>query len=331
MLRYIVEWDDGAGERMMRTIEISVLIELDNLRLAERARAEQLFDALASEIEESGRSVEVLIGSPGDRHQQWVADLVDASPIASWTPQERVNILPVGDRRYYDIKNYLADHATGEVLVFLDGDVIPQPGWLTAVLAPLADPAVDVVCSRCIIGPLDSFYSRAVSATWIFDPRPRVGVESVRHFKANSVAFRSSCFAANRFPSNPQQYRGACTALARQLTNSGVTMVRANDAVVTHPAPNGPRAFALWHLLVGQDRASRRQHLSFTGYSRVAARSLAGGLYEALRDPIQRRRDLGLGFLGFAGAVAVGVTGCLLKLSGQVIGRLKPDALQRYL
>ena len=42
--------------------------------------------------------------------------------------------------------------ATGEVLLFKDADAVYPPGALTALLAPLADPAVGGVCGRRVIG-----------------------------------------------------------------------------------------------------------------------------------------------------------------------------------
>ncbi|HEV2123777.1 MAG TPA: glycosyltransferase, partial [Chloroflexota bacterium] len=45
-------------------------------------------------------------------------------------------------------RNVGARAATGETLIFLDADTVPQPGWIGEMLAPLHDPAVVAVKGR---------------------------------------------------------------------------------------------------------------------------------------------------------------------------------------
>ena len=47
-------------------------------------------------------------------------------------------------------RNLGARHATGDVLIFLDADTAPQPGWLAALIAPFADPAIVAVKGRYV-------------------------------------------------------------------------------------------------------------------------------------------------------------------------------------
>lgn len=47
-------------------------------------------------------------------------------------------------------RNLGARHTEAQVLVFLDADAAPQPGWLDALLAPLADPDVVAVKGRYV-------------------------------------------------------------------------------------------------------------------------------------------------------------------------------------
>src|SRR6185436_2129000 len=131
-------------------VEVSVLVELDNLRTYEHSRLGTLLDVLTDRIQEFDRSVEVLIGAPGDQVPTWVADVIASTGITHAVEPHSVRTVPVGDRRYYAIKNALAREARGEVLVFLDCDVVPLEGWLGELLAPLADEHVDVVNS-CVV------------------------------------------------------------------------------------------------------------------------------------------------------------------------------------
>src|SRR5262249_38063836 len=203
----------------------------------------------------SDQVVEVIVGSPGNDTPSWVDELVRESALPTAVPRHLLRIAPVGARRYYAVKNTLAEHARGEIIAFCDADILPQPGWLTALIAPFRHPTVAVVGSAPVVGPLDSRYSRAVAATSIFDPNRRHGTEPTSHFFANAVAFRRGVFAANRFPDNTRESRGAEVVLANRLMARGLTIVRSNDAVVMHPAPAGFRAFTAWHLVNGQDSA----------------------------------------------------------------------------
>jgi len=56
---------------------------------------------------------------------------------------------------YYEQKNRGAREAGGPIVLFLDSDVIPEPGWLAGILDSFADPAVDVVCGNCFLDAED--------------------------------------------------------------------------------------------------------------------------------------------------------------------------------
>ena len=190
-----------------RVPELSVIIELDNIRAKGVTRAELALTALAREISSASRPIEWRIGSPGEAVPLWVGDLILRTGLSVAVDTQHQHVVPVGDRRYYEVKNVLAAGALGNVLVFVDGDVIPEPGWLTRLTAPFVDPSVDVVCGKTVVGPLSSFYVRSIAATWIYDPVRRLGVERVVFFNANNVAFRRNLFAEREFPDERDQYR----------------------------------------------------------------------------------------------------------------------------
>jgi len=58
-------------------------------------------------------------------------------------------IIPTDGMRYYDQKNFGAAQADVEVNIFLDCDVIPEPGWLSAILEAFKNPDVGVVAGKC--------------------------------------------------------------------------------------------------------------------------------------------------------------------------------------
>jgi hypothetical protein len=242
-----------------------------------------------------------------------------------------VHAVPVGDCRYYAIKNVLARHARGEILVFLDCDVVPLEGWLVQLLAPLADEAIAVVNSGVVAGPLTGRFTRAVGATWIFDVRRRAGVEPVLQFFANSLAFRRAAFEAHPFPDDPEEYRGAEVRLAKELRRREVGVVQANDAILLHPPLTTLRMYAMWHMLDGQDFAHHFRDVSGAKYWWIAARSIVSRTRKYGRNAFERRETLAMGPLELSGALALGATGAVLTFAGEAVGRIRPTVLRRYL
>lgn len=51
----------------------------------------------------------------------------------------------IHDRGLSGARNTAVEHASGEVVVFLDDDAFPAPGWLSALLDPFAEPSVVAV------------------------------------------------------------------------------------------------------------------------------------------------------------------------------------------
>src|SRR4029077_19368753 len=54
-------------------------------------------------------------------------------------------LLPTADSRYCSLKNAGAAASSGEIIIFLDSDVIPEPNWLAALLETFSNPHVSVV------------------------------------------------------------------------------------------------------------------------------------------------------------------------------------------
>src|SRR5437763_7037094 len=59
--------------------------------------------------------------------------------------------LPPEGRGFAHVRNRAVDTAKGSLLVFVDDDCEVAPGWLDALLAPLADPAVVGVAGAVLV------------------------------------------------------------------------------------------------------------------------------------------------------------------------------------
>src|ERR671937_520222 len=82
--------------------------------------------------------------------------------------------LPPEGRGFAHVRNRAVDAAKGSLLVFVDDDCEVERGWLDALLAPMADPAVAGTAGAAVGGfsPLashggeDSLLAERVSARW---------------------------------------------------------------------------------------------------------------------------------------------------------------------
>jgi hypothetical protein len=154
---------------------------------------------------------------------------------------------------YYGKKNLGFRRSRGDVALFADSDLAPEPGWLRALVEPLADPARSVVVGRTHF-ETDTLYERAMALFWIFDERlDQHWVRPTRRLVSNNIAFRRALFAALPFPDRPT-YRGQCSELGATLAG----LYEATAARAAHPAPAGLRAFAARAFHAGRDACAYR-------------------------------------------------------------------------
>lgn len=241
-------------------MQCTLAIEWDNLRLAELSRAQAmaavLRDELATFEAEGGQVQALVLYDPGvvDRGQP-CAVFEQAGFDPAWVDAALVGVPGAG---YYDLKNHAATLALAPVLIFLDSDVVPEPGWLAAMLKPFADSGTHVVTGTSYIQPR-CWYTRSMAALWLFPPRS--GDDETpgpaTRFTANGVAFRTEVFLAHRFPTE-RRFRGQCGSLTRTLLDQGYRLLRQPQARVDHPPPHGLRNFWNRAVSAGSDARQRR-------------------------------------------------------------------------
>ncbi len=90
-------------------------------------------------------------GVPGDRAELIIVDDASDDDTAKVAAAEGATVLQGDGRGPAAARNLGAQHASAEVLIFLDADTAPEPGWLNALTAPLEeDPKVVAVKGRYI-------------------------------------------------------------------------------------------------------------------------------------------------------------------------------------
>jgi len=164
-----------------------------------------------------------------------------------------LELVPTLGLTYYKLKNYGVSRTSTELVIMLDSDAAPQPGWLPNLLAPFEDPEVMAVGGFTVLGCND-LLSRVMALIWIFHMRSeRVATKRRKKINANNCAFRTAFFQANPWPDLPA-FKKQCGFWLRDIDKRGVKWVRTVEAMTVH-APHPGFEFLAWRAwTAGLDR-----------------------------------------------------------------------------
>jgi len=256
---------------MLPLTRVTIIVEWYNMTYAEAARARHLLESVREQATETLRlagtsgqrpAVELIIAHDADR--VCAADIESALGGALRTDSAMsLQLLAVRNATYCRLKNAAAQIATADVVVFLDCDVIPEPGWLETITSPFADPSVDVVVGNTYVDCEDGkTYSRAMALTWMFPLRDGRGLRDAwgrsSVFYANNLAVRRCVFVSNPFPDTPGLTHHPATLWALHLLGEHTAIWYA-PARASHPPPNGPVHFYQRAVAGGRARAITAQ------------------------------------------------------------------------
>ncbi|MEO6027232.1 MAG: glycosyltransferase [Candidatus Binatia bacterium] len=293
--------------------------------LGERVYPASLAPEAVRVLDGLDRRIELLIAS-GDPA---VAELED--DIRSRLPADfdlTITIAP--GLEYYPLKNAAVAVATGDVLVFIDSDVIPDPGWMAHLLGSFGRPDIDVVCAQTYVRPVDT-YSRAFAAGWTYAPRHNEGrIFQPKKFYANTIAFRQEVFhKVGGFPALGCKTRGAASLLGQALGEIGVGVWENENAAVDHPPPSSYRHLAVRAIAHGRDQYMKHdEHRHIGGLVNsvgLAAGRLGRGCYRTLRYA----GEIGLQPWAIPAALAITSTYYGFFALGGVLTHLSPEMMGR--
>lgn len=282
--------------------DISVIIEWENVLLAEQERCVAMLGQLRQQVLDSRHCIEVLVGFNPEQVDRAIVESAVAGYLSPADAQGRTvacRIVAGTGRHYYQLKNLCIREASGRVIVFLDSDVIPEAGWLHALTEPFWEHAdIRVVAGHTYLDPLGLF-GRAFALGWFFPlrtdtPALRAGG---RRFFANNVAFRRDVIQAHPFPEMADgMTRGACVHLAATLNNENIVIWRQSGAQTSHPAPNGLAHFVARGLVQGRDWAMDRKCMGEPRWrtSLLALRKVLSDCLRMLRRTLRDGHKVGL-------------------------------------
>ncbi len=164
-----------------------------------------------------------------------------------------LELVPTPGLTYYKLKNHGVARTTTDLVVMLDSDAAPEPGWLPGLLAPFADPEVMAVGGFTVLGH-NNLLSRVMALIWIFHLRSEREITKRRKkINANNCAFRTAFFKANPWPDLPA-FKKQCGFWLRDIEKRGIRWVRTVDAMTVH-APHPGIEFLTWRAwTAGLDR-----------------------------------------------------------------------------
>lgn len=290
---------------------LSLVVELENIKTVPAVVLGVVLDNLAAQLRpELGR-----MSVPPELIFAYEGEASDADAVIHRIRQEapalaQLPIQAVGlkDGRYYEIKNEGAKHATGDIIIFLDSDTVPEGDWLNQLVAPFADPSVLVASGHTFLDTTD-FQSRTLALIWFFPlERDDKREASRRSINANNFAARRQWFSdIGRFPPS-KGFKVSCSLLYRRLRDAGGDCVRV-QAHCRHEALRGWR-FLAWRaavtgrdgdrkfaLMTSEDRGARLRH-AFSRWGTMTWRTA--------RRIVTKRRVVGLPAWQVPAAIALG-------------------------
>lgn len=323
----------GYRPLITHTPTFSVSIEWENSRFADLDRTRKMLRALRSQLIELTPPAEPpgvnLLYDPGSIDGEMVGRVVESEFHPSTVPAV-TRIIPSPGLRYYEQKNFGARLSEGELTIFLDCDVIPEPGWLAALIESFKNPEVAVVAGETHVENR-TFYSKAFALFWFFELKdPDGGLRPTTYFHANNVAFRSEVFLANPFPDLPT-YRGQCTVLGHRLREKGIGLFVQRSARVSHPVPLTVSYFVARALNNGRDDVLVSQIIKRSNRTRIRTVfwNLRSGFVGTWRKFRTHGRQVGLSPPAAVGASAVVAAYFVLKAIGELVTLARPNLIAR--
>lgn len=314
----------------------AVIVEWDNARISELGRTRQMLKALQEQViahrPKPARPPQVAILYNKNQVDPDIINRVIGESIDGTAWDAIIQIIPTDGLDYYKLKNFGVTQTNREIVIFIDSDVIPEPGWLDALMSAIERPEIDIVGGNTYVTP-DNFLGKAFGLFWFYGLRSK---QSTLHchdiFYANNVAFKRALLERYPYP-DLDSFRGQCIVLSEQLRRDHITIYRHDGARTEHPATNGFKHFYRRAICHGHDDMTINR-VKNTGALLMSPVGSVVRLWHGLRSTfiraIRHRGDVGLSVLGAAAAMVLGVLYLLLKFFGEIVTYFNPNLVRRY-
>jgi len=318
-------------------LQVSFILEWENVKTSELARCKKMLRILAAQAnairkaqpgyQEMGR-FELFVLYDEQKLEPKPIEAIIRQEMGADNSDFKLQLIGAegGQKQYYNLKNAGARLAGGDILVFIDSDVVPNPGWLVGMLAPFTDPDIQVVGGNCYIDPYN-LYARTFGLFWFFPLKPEDSIlRKAERFFANNVAFRKEVFHNHPFPAMPNGVaRGSCARLAAELRQNGITIYRATSARVSHPPPP---SFVKKALSNGRDRELRQREAGVQSLLR-ALTDFCRNVFLAIRNVVTHHHKVDMSTVLVPGAILIVLAYNSLSLVGQLMTKIAPEFMRK--
>lgn len=320
----------------VKPINVSVVLEWENVLLAEDSRCFLMLRRLREQLDDvHGRVELIVLFNPEQVGGEAIESALKANLDFDRSGSNAELILEEAKgKHYYELKNQGAARARGEVVVYIDSDVVPEDHWLKEISRYFFErPDVAVVAGHTYIS-CESLPQKAFALGWFFPLRVSVDEFSQNKpkFYANNVAFRRDIIRKHPFPDMPTGVtRGACTRLARDLDAAGVRIWTNTAARVHHPPPSDLGHYFTRAFAHGRDNVVRWSNAG-NASGRMIRRSLewsAKRIARSARRTIHQHRRVDLPAWQIPAAFGIMLSFYCLALFGSIITVCAPEYAKR--
>ncbi|HBB34076.1 MAG TPA: glycosyl transferase family 2 [Cyanobacteria bacterium UBA8803] len=228
-------------------LSFTLIVETENLASCDPCEIEHLFDSLLKQTQKITEANEVIIGDNGLMPSDILARIEELIPNLKRIELKR-------KLNYYQAKNFLANSATGEIVIFCDSDCIYTPEWLENIIESFKiKPDANVIGGETVIDIKDA-YTLAMGLNYMLHRQSSaLELTETKFYFLNNAAFRREFFCQNPIPDHLKIFRGNCSVHSRWMRNQGVKIWRNAKARAYHLPPQNLRYYFLRFLLMGHD------------------------------------------------------------------------------
>jgi glycosyltransferase involved in cell wall biosynthesis len=318
-------------------VSVGFVLELDNIRYADRARADQMIEQLVRQVGRLSNRLEapaplIIVFDPEALAEDDVRTFLAKHELGRH-PFLDVQLRPQAGLGYYAQKNFGMRLIQRDVIVMVDSDIVVNDDWLENLLSAFDDPAVEIAYGDVEL-ETDTFFEKAYAlATPAFAlDGVRAPREQVDAFLANNVAFRRRAVEGDLFPPS-EAYRGHCRLASDRIRARGGRIHRINAARGRHPAPNGLRHFLLRALVEGHDEVVLTRQGDAAAWKKTIIGSgarLARSLVRSAARVAKHGKAVGLHPVQAPAAFAVAALYFGLRFAGEVATHIHPRLIRDH-
>lgn len=227
----------------MSAPDVSIVIEGYN-EMGELGTADETLEALSRQTHPPKRVELILVGAV-DQVKAWKLRFSEIECFYD------IRYLVVEGNNYFGLKNAGAELAKGEIIAFMDSDVLPKSTWVASIVDTILNRGADVCMGPTLFrepGGLKSDHTLMRMAAsmawgWILGKPDADGVPTPRGFMDHNIAVRARHYRDHRYPTDLGRLLGSMVLFRSFKEGELVAKVA--------PGQQGEHQFSWWYWLIG--------------------------------------------------------------------------------